>query len=53
MYLVIIILILIYIREAVTPITEPAWLATSGARSQIDNIRASLSLSYTHTHSYI
>ena len=45
MFLVIIILILIYIREAVTPIREPA--------SQIDNIRASLSLSYTHTHSYI
>ena len=43
MYLVII--ILIYIREAVTPIREPA--------SQIDNIRASLSLTYTHTHSYI
>ena len=45
MYLVIIILILIYIREAVTPIQEPD--------SQIDNIRASPSLSYTHTHSYI
>ena len=45
MYLVIIILKLVYIREAVTPIREPA--------SQIDNIRASLSFSYTHTRSYI
>ena len=41
MYLAIIILILIYIQEAVTLIREPA--------SQIDNIRAGLSLSNVET----
>ena len=53
MYLVKIILILIFIREAVTPMAEHDTRSIREPALQMDNIRASLSLSYTHIHSYV